>query len=279
LKEVRWIEKQRAGTHQTVGVVFRPPWYDLLDKVCLGVLIVVALGAVWIVVDRRTRLSAQARTLGRRPGVPAMILAVLALAVLFVTAEAVLDRREDEFLTDVDAVVRDAAHTAAASPLLRHGADAVSDLTFPALIAAMLTTEFGLLRHRRWRESAVLLGGALGAWALYKTVKVLLSVPRPLALTHQHIVITSYAFPSGHVLMTLVVTGLILSTMKPPTRERAAWPLYAAAALIVGMVGAARLLVDAHWLTDIIGSVALGTLWLLAVVSVAASRSPAHAAA
>jgi membrane-associated phospholipid phosphatase len=264
------------GNHRTVGSL--PPWYDLLDAVCLGVLLVVALGAAWILLDRRTLLSRLLRTLGRRPGVPAMLLAILALSVLYVTAEAVLDHREDEFLADVDVVVRDAAHAATAWSVLRTGADAVSELTWPTLTAAVLTAEFGLLRRRRWRESAVLLVGTLGAWALFAAVKAVLSVPRPRVLAHHRVVITSYSFPSGHVIMTLVVTGLIIWTIRRVTLERS-WPLYAGAILIAGVVGAARVLVDAHWLTDVVGSLALGTLWLIAVVSVCALRSRPHPAA
>jgi membrane-associated phospholipid phosphatase len=259
-----------------VGLSFLPPWYDLLDELCVGVLVVVAFGAVWVLLDRRTPLSIRVRTLGRRSGVPAMILAILALSVLFVTGEAVLDHREDEFLADVDVVVRDAAHAATAWSVPRRGAAAVSELTWPALTAAVLTAEFGLLRHRRWRESAVLLFGTLGAWALFTAVKALLSVPRPRVLAHHHVVITSYSFPSGHVIMTLVVTGLILWTIGRLSIEREAWPLYAGSILIAGVVGTARVLADAHWLTDVIGSLALGTLWLIAVVSVCAPRSRSH---
>jgi undecaprenyl-diphosphatase len=205
-----------------------------------------------------------------------MLLAIHALSFLNKTAQAVLDHREDEFLADVDIVVRDAAHAATAWSVFRTGAGAVSELTWPMLTAAVLTAEFGLLRHRRWRESAVLLVGTLGAWALFVAVKAVLSIPRPRVLAHHRVMITSYSFPSGHVIMTLVVTGLIIWTIHRLSPEPGAWPLYAGAILIAGVVGAARVLVDAHWLTDVIGSLALGTLWLIAVVSVCAPRPRPH---
>jgi hypothetical protein len=35
-----------------------------------------------------------------------------------------------------------------------------------------------------------------------------------------------------------------------------------------------KVLLDAHWLTDVIASLAVGTLWLLAVVSVGSRHPP-----
>lgn len=250
-----------------------PPWYDLTDAACLSVLIVAMLATVWIYVDRRTPLAILVRTWGRQPRAPAMLFAAISLIVLFASVEAVLDHQEDELLVDLDVLVRDAALAATVGSWVRRAAEVVSDLTWAGLTGAVLTVGIGLVWRRRWREASVLLAGTLGAWALFTGLKSLLRVPRPHALAHHPVAISSYAFPSGHVVMTLVVAGLIIWTIGRLTGRPSASSPYAGALLIASVVGAARIVVDAHWLTDVLASLALGTLWLSMVVCVSAGRS------
>lgn len=256
-----------------MGIDVLPPWYELTDAACLGVLITLPLAGVWIYLDRRTRLANLVRALWRQPGPRALLLAAVSLSVLFATAEAVLDHHEDELLTDVDVVVRDAALAAGARSELRGAAEAVSNLTWAGLAGAVMTAGIGLIYRRRWRETFVLLAGTLSAWALFAALKGLFGVPRPRVVAHQYVAITSYAFPSGHVFMTLVVTGLILWAIGRLTGGP--WPpsLDGRAILVAAVVGAARIMVDAHWFTDVIASLALGTFWLTAVVFVGDPRS------
>jgi hypothetical protein len=122
-------------------------------------LITLPLAGVWIYLDRRTRLANHVRTLWRQPGARVLLFAAVSLSVLFTTAEAVLDHQEDELLTDVDVVVRDAALAAGAWSELRGAAEAVSDLTWAGLAGAVMTAGIGLIYRRRWRETFVLLAG------------------------------------------------------------------------------------------------------------------------
>lgn len=256
-----------------MGIDVLPPWYELADAACLGVLITLPLAGVWIYLDRRTRLANHVRTLWRQPGPRALLFAAVSLSVLFTTAEAVLDHQEDELLTDVDVVVRDAALAVGAWSELRGAAEAVSDLTWAGLAGAVMTAGIGLIYRRRWRETFVLLAGTLSAWALFAALKGLFGVPRPRVVAHQYVAITSYAFPSGHVLMTLVVTGLILWAIGHLTGGPWTPSPDGRAILVAAVVGAARIMVDAHWFTDVIASLALGTFWLTAVVFVSDPRS------
>jgi undecaprenyl-diphosphatase len=188
----------------------------------------------------------------------------------------VLDHQEDELLTDVNVVVRDAALAAATWSGVRGVAEAVSNLTWAGLAGAVMMAGIGLIYLRRWRETFVLLAGTLSAWALFAALKGLFGVPRPRVVAHHYVAITSYAFPSGHVFMTLVATGLILRAIGHLTGGTWRPSLDARAILVAAVVGAARIMVDAHWLTDVIASLALGTLWLTAVVFVSDPRSRSH---
>jgi len=215
------------------------------------------------------------RALWQQARAPAIIVAAIAISVFFTTAEAVLDHRDEEFLVALDFAVRDAAHIGMSKPGVRRAADAVSDLTAPGLTSAVLMAGIGLFRFGRRREISVLLVGTLSAWALFLALKPVFAVPRPRVLAHHHVAITSYAFPSGHVLMTLIVTGLIGWALSDRTAPPGTFALYGGAAVVASLVGVSRVLLDAHWLTDVIASLAVGTLWLTAVVSVG-SRFAMH---
>ena len=49
-----------------------------------------------------------------------------------------------------------------------------------------------------------------------------------------------------------------------PSRRR--WPLVIGAALVTLVVGASRLYLGVHWLTDVLGGYALGLAWLSLVM-------------
>jgi membrane-associated phospholipid phosphatase len=163
--------------------------------------------------------------------------AAIAISVFFTTAEAVLDHRDEEFLVALDFAVRDAAHIGMSRPGVRRAADAVSDLTAPGLTSAVLMAGIGLFRFGRRREISVLLVGTLSAWALFVALKPVFAVPRPRVLAHHHVAITSYAFPSGHVLMTLIVTGLIGWVLSHRTAPSGTFALYGGAAVVASLVG------------------------------------------
>ena len=63
--------------------------------------------------------------------------------------------------------------------------------------------------------------------------------------------------------MTTIVFGFfaVLIARELPGRRRV-WP-YLLAGVVVALLGFARLYLDAHWLSDIIGGVLFGVVWLL----------------
>ena len=75
-----------------------------------------------------------------------------------------------------------------------------------------------------------------------------------------------WAFPSGHATQTIAFYGMlaiVLITWYGPRRRL----LFAiGAALVTLVVGASRLYLGVHWLTDVLGGYALGLTWLAVVV-------------
>jgi undecaprenyl-diphosphatase len=71
-----------------------------------------------------------------------------------------------------------------------------------------------------------------------------------------------WSFPSAHALRSITLYGF-LSIMIARTLVREwRWFPYSLAALAIGAVSLSRLYLGVHWVTDILGSLALGTAWI-----------------
>ncbi len=128
---------------------------------------------------------------------------------------------------------------------------------------ALLLVVFPEARARWW----VWIGMMLLAPIAESTFKALIGRPRPFD--------PSFGFPSGHATAAAAFFGAVIylaGSLRPATRT---WVRVLAGAAIV-LVAASRVMLRAHWPSDVIGGVALG----LALASAAALLSrPPHPAA
>jgi undecaprenyl-diphosphatase len=115
----------------------------------------------------------------------------------------------------------------------------------------------------------------LGAVLLYDTVKPLVARARPPARSDVGYTFSGFAFPSGHATESLAVLGM-LALVTAGVMRRHRYVPFVVASLIVLLVGASRIYLGAHWLSDVLGGYALGGLWLslLVAVMLARARSP-----
>jgi undecaprenyl-diphosphatase len=80
---------------------------------------------------------------------------------------------------------------------------------------------------------------------------------------------TGYSFPSGHVLAAIALYGLIPLVVALYTRNRFLWWLSCAlSGLVVVAVAASRVYLGVHWFSDVVGSLLLGSFFLLGVEAV-----------
>jgi len=162
-----------------------------------------------------------------------------------------------------------AINTAAAAQLPAWLPSGLTDLG-QGLVAVMLVAPF--LRRAPWIPAAAF-AAALPASLFSRAGKLLAARPRPAAvldpaLLHVQgsVLAGQNSFPSGHAITAFLVATVILLGLGCPPEGRPAprvaavlalgGALYAAALL----VGASRVMVGAHWPSDVLGGAALGVL-------------------
>jgi undecaprenyl-diphosphatase len=130
-----------------------------------------------------------------------------------------------------------------------------------------------LLMARRWGAGLLLVALPFAVSALFEQLKRAVARPRPMmpGIAFD----PTYAFPSGHAMMSTAVCGTIayLSWRDGLCERRTA----ALCALIVPLlVGTSRLVLEVHWATDVLAGWS-GGLAVAAVAALAAGLSPARA--
>jgi undecaprenyl-diphosphatase len=123
------------------------------------------------------------------------------------------------------------------------------------------------LRRRTWRPLGLLAAAYAGADLAFNAVKQLVHRPRPPAAILLKPV-AGPGFPSGHAAQAVAVYGTLAALTAAGTpawsRKVNAW---AAAVVVAGVVAVSRLYLGAHWLTDVLGGLALGAAWLFALLT------------
>lgn len=88
------------------------------------------------------------------------------------------------------------------------------------------------------------------------------------------VVLTTYSFPSGHTIMATVFYGTLCAFVLSRTR-RCHWRILAivVAVLMIALVGFSRIYLGAHYLTDVVGAMLEGLVWVgLTLTAVNVSR-------
>lgn len=173
--------------------------------------------------------------------------------------------------TRITAAVQDAVGV----PALRVLA-AVSELGSPDVLLAfgvLVALGLFLTGHRLLGAAWVLT--ALGSGFLISLAKNVFERPRPL---HEHgfALETSWSFPSGHAAGSLVFYGMLAYVMmvRVPSRWHAL--IFTASAALVCAIGATRVLLQVHYLSDVAAGYAVGLAWLALCVLVTEFLRTAH---
>lgn len=153
-----------------------------------------------------------------------------------------------------------------ASPGLDELMASVTRIGDPRTVVPLTAIIFGVLWWRRYRLEAQFFAlNAFGGAVLSYVLKLAFSKQRP-QLWNSPIVETTFSYPSGHALGSVVLYGFlsyILATLYP----RYARAFYGAATLLIIAIGFSRLYLGVHWPTDIIAGYGIGFLWITVCIS------------
>jgi undecaprenyl-diphosphatase len=148
------------------------------------------------------------------------------------------------FLTDVMRLLSEVGSTVFLLPLI------------------LLSIAYFVFRDRDWKPPTVLAAAFVTDILLQDTVKRLVGRHRP-PLRYMIGRYPGGSFPSGHTTQSFVVYGLIALLL---IRTHPSWrrgPVLLTAGLLVFLIGASRVYLGAHWLTDVAGGFVLGSFWLI----------------
>ena len=149
-----------------------------------------------------------------------------------------------------------------ANPSLDHIMLTITRLGDPSIVMIVAGVTLGILWWRRYREEAkIFVLACLGALILCTELKLAFGKVRP-QLWHQLISETSFSFPSGHALGSLVLYGFLAYELATHYPKQAKF-IYSFAVVLIAAVGISRLYLGVHWPTDIIAGYGVGFLWLM----------------
>lgn len=125
------------------------------------------------------------------------------------------------------------------------------------LIPAIVLTLAWLLWRRRWIAAAHWLAALAFGLVLTALLGAVVDMPNPPTAPR------GFGFPSIAVTMTTITFGFfaVLIARELPGRQRV-WP-YVLSGAVVALLGFARLYFGAHWLSDVVGGMLFGIVWLL----------------
>lgn len=211
----------------------------------------------------------------RRIGSNATLLAILAIGIVAVVVLAFLVSRVYDAITEQDGVASlDKPVLQLAKGLRSPASDGIATVVaygfgpvgMPILaIAVMLLLA---LRRRSWTPVILIAASGLGSLLMTIAGKDIINRHRPLQVDAIPPFETSPSFPSGHTLNATVILGIVAYLLVLRRHHASSRALIIVGAVVLAVVtGLTRILLGAHWLTDVLAGWLLGGAWLAIVIS------------
>lgn len=142
--------------------------------------------------------------------------------------------------------------------------------------AALVAFEIGLCvilaRRRAWAKIGFVGASVLGSYVLNRGLKLLFARERPVSfdlLTHEN----GYSFPSGHAMACASIALVVILVFWHHRHGRLA---LLAGVIFMLLVGLSRLLIGAHFPTDVLAGWAAGFAWVAACHALILRRDRPH---
>ena len=131
------------------------------------------------------------------------------------------------------------------------------------LTAVSIGVALFLVLRRDWLNASLIALVMGGGGALNVVLKHFFHRERPV-LENPLVTLSSYGFPSGHTMGATLLYGLLALLAWKNLRNRAArLACVVGACFWILLIGLTRIYLGAHYLTDVLGALAAGLLWLV----------------
>lgn len=135
------------------------------------------------------------------------------------------------------------------------------------MLAMVALLGWWLYTRRAWYWLLALVATVPGGMLLNVLMKITFQRARP-SFDQPLVTLSTYSFPSGHTVAATLLYGFLAAYL---TRHAHSWAQRAMVALLaclmVALVGASRMYLGAHYLTDILAAVAEGCAWLAVCIT------------
>jgi membrane-associated phospholipid phosphatase len=136
----------------------------------------------------------------------------------------------------------------------------------PTVVSIFITTIALLVIKRRYSDGIRFTIACAGGILLNQLMKLFFAKPRP-ELWRRLIAETSFSFPSGHAVGSMVVYCFIAYIIAKEMKQYK-YIVYTAATSLIIAIGFSRLYLGVHYPTDIIAGYGIGFLWLTTCLKV-----------
>jgi len=130
-----------------------------------------------------------------------------------------------------------------------------SNVTIPITLVITLYLAF---QHQS-KTAAYWVAALTFAFISTLALKSLLSIPRPSPIYDG---LSMFAFPSGHATINMVMYGFLAVIIAHKLSAQYRWIPYTLAGIITCAIATSRIYLGAHWLSDVIGGLSLGLIWV-----------------
>lgn len=152
-------------------------------------------------------------------------------------------------------------------PSVVHGLNVVSLFGKPPTLAVLITVGAAYVFWRGRRRLALFLVVTVVGGGLVDTaVKLAVHRPRP-QLDHPLAHALGKSFPSGHAMSSIITYGVLLLVFFPVLSRIWRLVVFVVVVFLVAAIGASRLLLGVHFVSDVVGGWILGLAWLALVTA------------